>query len=111
MVNVTNSTYVNMGFGTLKCFLCHDTILLLFVEFIYTKRQNKVCLLTFNGADTRIRTGDLILTKDALYRLSYISVFWSGQRESNPQHQLGRLRFYHCTIPANCFMVASLSLA
>ena len=26
------------------------------------------------GADTRIRTGDLILTKDALYRLSYISI-------------------------------------
>ena len=25
------------------------------------------------GADTQIRTGDLILTKDALYRLSYIS--------------------------------------
>ena len=27
----------------------------------------------FYGADTRIRTGDLILTKDALYLLSYIS--------------------------------------
>ena len=26
------------------------------------------------GADTRIRTGDLILTKDALYLLSYISI-------------------------------------
>ena len=25
------------------------------------------------GADSQIRTGDLILTKDALYRLSYIS--------------------------------------
>ena len=25
------------------------------------------------GADTQIRTGDLILTKDALYLLSYIS--------------------------------------
>ena len=25
------------------------------------------------GADDQIRTGDLILTKDALYRLSYIS--------------------------------------
>ena len=28
----------------------------------------------FSGADTRIRTGDLILTKDALYLLSYISM-------------------------------------
>ena len=27
-----------------------------------------------SGADTRIRTGDLILTKDALYLLSYISM-------------------------------------
>ena len=27
----------------------------------------------FTGADNRIRTGDLILTKDALCRLSYIS--------------------------------------
>ena len=26
------------------------------------------------GADSQIRTGDLILTKDALYRLSYISM-------------------------------------
>ena len=26
------------------------------------------------GADDQIRTGDLILTKDALYRLSYISI-------------------------------------
>ena len=28
----------------------------------------------FFGADGRIRTGDLILTKDALYLLSYISI-------------------------------------
>ena len=27
-----------------------------------------------DGADSQIRTGDLILTKDALYRLSYISM-------------------------------------
>ena len=30
------------------------------------------------GADTQIRTGDLILTKDALYRLSYISILRSA---------------------------------
>ena len=30
--------------------------------------------LRVHGADSRIRTGDLILTKDALYRLSYISM-------------------------------------
>ena len=28
----------------------------------------------FYGADSQIRTGDLILTKDALYLLSYISI-------------------------------------
>ncbi len=47
------------------------------------------------GADRQIRTADLTLTKGALYQLSYISVLqenWSGQRESNPHHQLGRLR-------------------
>ena len=27
------------------------------------------------GADNRIRTGDLVLTKDVLYRLSHISVW------------------------------------
>ena len=30
--------------------------------------------LGVRGADSQIRTGDLILTKDALYRLSYISM-------------------------------------
>ena len=29
-----------------------------------------------NGADDQNRTGDLILTKDTLYRLSYISMMW-----------------------------------
>lgn len=39
------------------------------------KKPRAVAALGFlYGADTRIRTGDLILTKDALYRLSYISV-------------------------------------
>ena len=27
--------------------------------------------------------------------LSYQTKNWSGRWESNPQHQLGRLRFYH----------------
>ena len=37
-------------------------------------QKNQPFLTGFTGADTQIRTGDLILTKDALYRLSYISV-------------------------------------
>ena len=32
----------------------------------------------FCGADSQIRTGDLILTKDALYLLSYISMPRTG---------------------------------
>jgi hypothetical protein len=42
----------------------------------YRKANEKPRILADSGlfgADTRIRTGDLILTKDALYRLSYIS--------------------------------------
>ncbi len=45
---------------------------------IWRKRNNKkpvtVAVTGFFGAATRIRTGDLILTKDALYRLSYSSI-------------------------------------
>ena len=33
---------------------------------------------SFFGAASQIRTGDLILTKDALYRLSYSSIFDSS---------------------------------
>ena len=32
-----------------------------------------LCYAVCDGADNQIRTGDLILTKDALYQLSYIS--------------------------------------
>ena len=37
------------------------------------------------GADTRIRTGDLILTKDALYLLSYISALLSVSHASTQE--------------------------
>ena len=53
----------------------------------------------------------VLLTKEVLYRLSYVSgnflllrwndslveqvAQWSGRRESNPRNQLGKLRFYH----------------
>ena len=47
----------------------------------------------FSGADSQIRTGDLILTKDALYLLSYISKYyappggalWRPRRDLNPR--------------------------
>ena len=38
------------------------------------KRKTIRKRMVFNGADDRIRTGDLVLTKDALYLLSYISI-------------------------------------
>ena len=40
-----------------------------------------------NGAHNRIRTGDLFLTKEVLYRLSYVGIceYWSGKRDSNPR--------------------------
>ncbi len=44
------------------------------VPQLYCLQTNSVCL---TGADTQNRTGDLILTKDALYRLSHISKFCS----------------------------------
>ena len=38
------------------------------------KPLNPLGFKGFNGAAGRIRTADLILTKDALYRLSYSSI-------------------------------------
>ena len=46
-------------------------------------------LQDFNGADGRIRTGDLILTKDALYLLSYISAVRIASNASVIIHQGG----------------------
>ena len=39
------------------------------------KPLNPLGFKGFNGAAGRIRTADLILTKDALYRLSYSSMY------------------------------------
>ena len=42
--------------------------------------MNTICIVfhtSFFGADERTRTADLILTKDALYLLSYTSTFHS----------------------------------
>ena len=36
-----------------------------------------------DGADSQIRTGDLILTKDALYLLSYISKFYAPYKKGH----------------------------
>jgi hypothetical protein len=51
-----------------------------------------VCVATYvkyavlkNGAHIRTRTGDLFLTKEVLYLLSYVGFNWSGKRDSNPR--------------------------
>ena len=38
-----------------------------------------------SGAHIRTRTGDLFLTKEVLYLLSYVGFNWSGKRDSNPR--------------------------
>ncbi len=50
-------------------------------------------LLSLNGAETRIRTADLLLTKQLLYQLSYFGVFGELRR---PQYR-ARLRPEQCT--------------
>ena len=79
---------------------CLDPQLLLKLDPICNKLQKtkKPAISTitgfFNGAATQIRTGDLILTKDALYRLSYSSKVhaphkgacsWRPRRDLNPR--------------------------
>jgi hypothetical protein len=67
------------------------------------KRFLELCCLNY-GAHEWNRTIDLLLTKEVLYRLSYVSDAlpvtaagnqWSGRRESNPRNQFGKLMFYH----------------
>jgi hypothetical protein len=101
MVNVANRAYVYVGFLTLKFFLRHrmpptlfifQTIqqLLLIQESICCRRTgtNRRDPVNTNpalanlslppgkrgGAHTQSRTGDLIITNDALYHLSYASL-------------------------------------
>ncbi len=47
---------------------------MLFATFHFFKHKKKTRFRRSWEADNQIRTGDLILTKDALYRLSYISI-------------------------------------
>ena len=63
-------------------------------------RQNKAksCrnLQDFNGADGRIRTGDLILTKDALYLLSYISAVRVSRTQELLYRSCGQIAIVIC---------------
>ncbi len=48
------------------------------------------------GADSQIRTGDLILTKDALYLLSYISKYYAppGHSSDNITEKTGFVNIF-----------------
>ena|GEM_PF-2871796 len=48
---------------------------------------------TFNGASIQIRTGDLVLTKDALCRLSYRCMCGDPERARTVDLQRDRLAF------------------
>ena len=67
---------ISLARDSLVCFFRSLALAQLGRQFEYVQQQKKQlphwgdC---FFGADSQIRTGDLILTKDALYLLSYIS--------------------------------------
>ena len=62
------------------------------------------------GADGRIRTGDLILTKDALYRLSYISVgnemYYTRSRRTMQALSVKNLSFRQKSLFASVYFVS-----
>ena len=66
--------------------------------------------MTFRGADGRIRTGDLILTKDALYRLSYISIgnemYYTRSRRTMQALSVKNLSFRQKPLFASVYFVS-----
>ena len=64
----------------------------------------------FRGADGRIRTGDLILTKDALYRLSYISIgnemYYTRSRRTMQALSVKNLSFRQKSLFASVYFVS-----
>lgn len=49
--------------------------------------------MAFSGADTRIRTGDLVITNDALYQLSYISTLLANDMYYNQSADIMQVFF------------------
>ena len=78
MVNVTYCSHIYVGFRSFKLFLCHRKI-----------SPNQLLTIILYGAYSWTRTSDLFLTKEVLYRLSYVgkqpqaanfssNTIWSG---------------------------------
>ena len=59
----------------------------------YKKRRQTQFVSAVFGADNRIRTGDLILTKDVLCLLSHISTYGDPERARTVDLQRDRLAF------------------
>ena len=94
MINVTDRTHIHMGLGSLKLFFSHLAVLLWLITpfnrhyfFIIKIRLTQNNLPASLEPTTGIEPVNLFLTKEALYRLSYVGlIFWSGRRGSNSRH-------------------------
>ena len=91
VVDVTDGTDVDVRFGSCERFLCHFLILLGVVRLASRMFSVLLCVKGYScmiqresGAYARNRTGDLILTKDALYQLSYVGNTAYTQKRSGP---------------------------
>src|SRR5207248_10697237 len=73
MIDVPDGADVHVRFASIEFFFGH------------VNDPLSVYVNECSGADDQNRTGDLVLTKDALCQLSYIGGVWSGRRGSNPR--------------------------
>jgi len=88
MVNVTNRAHVHVRLVTFKLCLCHDLTPKCAQSRHITNKNGQPPVSSCHteyGAHNRIRTGDLFLTKEVLYRLSYMS----RNTSKSPAHGAG----------------------
>src|SRR5207244_9953412 len=76
MVHVPNRPHVDVRLRPLKFLLRHHALL--------------AATVIRNGAHDRIRTGDLVLTKNALCQLSYVGASGVGVRGRGPEAMHGQ---------------------
>ena len=88
VVDVTDGPDVYVSFVSFKFSFCHVGIL----PNVYDNLLCE-CFCLKNGAHNRIRTGDLFLTKEVLYLLSYVglAIIGAGNGTRTRDPQLGRL--------------------
>ncbi len=125
MIDVTDRTDIKVRFFTLKLLFAH-LILLMICQLLCESKTRPQLLHRPGKAQERDRTADLVLTKDVLYRLSYLGISvddlsiwlmlvssrqrpralrhqphakWSGKRDSNPRPQAWKA----CALPTELF--------